>query len=120
MINLLSLLFPALGAPVAGLGPVRPRVVHLLLGVATANAVAAVVLAFGTPAGEVHSLAGGDVSLIGGDRLLGPAQHFDQQHRDDREHDGPDHGRHLDRPVEQQHERGHDRDRGVDRHRGDL
>lgn len=70
MINLLSLLFPALGAPVAGLGPVRPRVVHLLLGVATANAVAAVVLAFGTPAGEVQTLGGGYFAVDATARLF--------------------------------------------------
>lgn len=59
MINLLSALFPALGAPVAGLSAVRPRVVHLLLGVAAADALAASWVALGTPAGEVRRLAGG-------------------------------------------------------------
>ncbi|HSN15754.1 MAG TPA: proton-conducting transporter membrane subunit [Anaeromyxobacteraceae bacterium] len=58
MINFLSVLFPALGAPVAGLGAVRPRVVHLLLVVAAADAVAALALAFGTPPDVVRTLAG--------------------------------------------------------------
>jgi hydrogenase-4 component F len=58
VIGLLSILVPVMSAPVVGLKPVRARAPLVLLGVAIFDALAALLLAFGSPAAGSSTLAG--------------------------------------------------------------
>jgi hydrogenase-4 component F len=59
MMNLLAVLFPAAGASVAGVRRVRPRIVSMLLAIASVDAALAIAFALGTPAGAVVVFGGG-------------------------------------------------------------
>jgi hydrogenase-4 component F len=59
MIKLLAILFPVAGASMAGVRPVRPFILNVLLAVAAGDAALAAVFALGSPVDEVLVFGGG-------------------------------------------------------------